>query len=184
MKLPIELIEDILNYIDFDKISKISKTIADRIYGLNNKFYDFDDEDILHDAIRNGDLNIIKMLNYKNSKYFNNWTIEYAVLHDMLDIVIWLHTNRKDCCTKESVTNAAYIGSIAILEWLNLNVSEGWTPEAMDYASEQGHLDVVKWLHTNRREGCTQNALQLAFDNDNIDIMEFLYRNYSFNQSV
>ena len=59
MKLPIELIENIFNYLDFDKIAKLSNNLANRLCELSG--YDFDNPYILDEHIEYGNLYIIKM---------------------------------------------------------------------------------------------------------------------------
>jgi hypothetical protein len=88
-----------------------------------SKIYD-PDKHTWHWAVQNGHLEVIKWLHENRKEGCTAWIMEYAVRNGHLDIVRWMYENRREGCT---------------IWW------------AMDRAAENGHLDVVKWLHENRR---------------------------------
>jgi ankyrin repeat protein len=63
---------------------------------------------------------------------------------------------------------------LEIVEWLHKNRKEGCTTWAMDWAARNGHLEVVEFLHKNRNEGCTHYAMEWAAMNGNLEVVEYL----------
>ncbi|KAG2806418.1 hypothetical protein PC116_g21880 [Phytophthora cactorum] len=53
---------------------------------------------------------------------------------------------------------AAANGYLDVVEFLHQNRKEGCTPAAMDDAARNGHFEVVKFLYKNRSEYCTAMA--------------------------
>ena len=51
--------------------------------------------------------------------------------------------------TINAMNFAAKNGHLEVVEWLHLNRKEGCTVYAMDQAAENGHLEVVRWLQNN-----------------------------------
>ena len=85
-------------------------------------------------------------------------TMDLAATNGYLEIVKWLHANKKEGCTTDAMDWAADNNHLEIVKWLHLNRHEGCTTYAMDYAAANNHLEMVKWLHENRKEGCTTTA--------------------------
>ncbi len=79
--------------------------------------------------------------------------------------------------TKDAMNWVAERDHLDVVKWLHQNRKEGCTTNAMDLAANNGHLDVVKWLHRNRREGCTKAAMTGAAGNGHLEIVEWLHRN-------
>lgn len=90
-------------------------------------------------------------------------------------MIKWLHANRREGCTTESMDSAALNGRLDIVKWLHEHRSEGCTVYAMSSAARHGHLEVVKWLHKNRAEGCTKNAMKVAAANGHLNVVQFLH---------
>jgi hypothetical protein len=64
-----------------------------------------------------------------------------------------------------------------IVEWLHFNRKEGCSKYAMDLAAENGHFEIVKWLHENRKEGCTYDtydAMEYAAFYGHLEVVEYL----------
>ena len=76
--------------------------------------------------------------------------------------------------TKNAMNFAAKNGHLNVVIWLHENRKEGCTTLAMDFASRSGHYEVVEWLHFNRQEGCTERALNWAVENEHFKIVKFL----------
>lgn len=89
-------------------------------------------------AARNGHVHIARAF----AKRFTGQAMVLAAAQGHLEMVIFLHHNRK----------------------------EGTTTDCMDVAATYGHLDVVRWLHFNRAEGCTTRALDGAARNGHLKV--------------
>ena len=75
---------------------------------------------------------------------------------------------------------AAANGHLEVVKWLHENRKEGCTTKAMDEAVAYGHLEVIKWLHENRSEGCTAEAINIATRNCHLELIDWLAENYKF----
>jgi len=51
--------------------------------------------------------------------------------------------------TTRAMDDAAENGHLEIVKWLHENRKEGCTDYAMDLAARRGHLEIVKWLEQN-----------------------------------
>lgn len=72
--------------------------------------------------------------------------------------------------TEQAMVLAAAQGHLEMVTYLHENRKEGTTVEAMDMAATNGHLEVVRWLHVNRKEGCTTRAMDGAARNSHIHV--------------
>ena len=115
-------------------------------------------------------LNIFFHLTY--TKHMN-----LAASNGHLEVVKWLHENRKEGCTYWAMDYAASNGHLEIVKWLHYNRTEGCSVNAMNYAATYGHLEIVKWLHENREEGCTTWAMDWASCNGHSEIVKWLKDN-------
>lgn len=161
MKLPNEILEKIFIHLEIEVIIGLGASfdfIAKKKYENEVKFLEHDDVPFL----------------------WNNVWMD-AVEHGRLDVVKWLHKNKKEmndksvyecdceCDVKNSslIDFAAGYGQLEIIEWfLKNNKSMKWTPCAMVNAIHGGHFEMVKWLHMNRHKtpyNCNTNcALEIA----------------------
>src|SRR3990167_3699033 len=96
---------------------------------------------------------------------FRKNVMGWAAKNGHLDVVVWLHLNRNEGCSKCAMDWAAMNGHLDVVKWLHENRTEGCSEGAMDWAAENGHLNVVKWLHENRTEGCSEDAMNWAARN-------------------
>src|SRR3989344_4330254 len=165
-RLPSDIIEYITSYLD--NKDYISCLLSSRIFNLkdlnkvtvhNYLYRKYKNEDI-DDLSRLGDLKGVQFLTSIGS--YTCDAINYAVANGHLEIVKWLHENRKDI---KSFT----LGTC------------GGVQRAMDRAAERGHLETIKWLHENRNDigtyGCTTYAMNNASANGHLEIVKFLYEN-------
>jgi hypothetical protein len=97
---------------------------------------------------------VVKKL-YKSKIHTWNW----ASKNGNLEIVEWLHENKKEGCTSDTMDLASQNGHLKVVEFLHYNRTEGCTTWVMNYASDYGHLKVVEFLYYNRIEGCTTYAM-------------------------
>ena len=206
MRLPIEIIEQILLYCDFEQIAGLSDYVAHKIYNPVIHTYEW--------AVRNGHTDVIKYL-YKNNKpriYDNLKSDAYllllAVELNRFEIVKWIHENETEirgslvpkiadkaaeyCCidilrylykqrlarfTIRAMKNAAINNYLEVIKWLHKNTNADCDKNVMDRAAEHGHIKVVKWLHKNRTEGCTAAAIDNAAKNGHFKVVKWLYKN-------
>src|SRR6476661_2624364 len=110
---------------------------------------------------------------YVESIHTWNW----AAMNGHLNVIKWLHENKKEGCTTRAMDWAADHGHLEIVKWLHENRKEGCTTGAMDRAATNSHLEVVKWLHENRKEGCTTWAIDCAAVNGHLEIVKWLHEN-------
>jgi len=121
-----------------------------------------------------GNLEIVKWLHENRKANCSVYAMNNAAQNGHLEIVKWLHENRKEGCTKYAMDYAA---NLEIVKWLHYNRKEGCTAYAMDYAAQKGNIEIVKWLHYNRKEGCTRWAINWAASNGHIEVVKWLKEN-------
>ena len=63
-----------------------------------------------------------------------------------LDIIMWLHENRTEGCTKNAIYEAVRNGHLGAVEFLSVNRTEFCIDEAIDIAREWGHTDILQYL--------------------------------------
>ncbi len=145
--VPQELLDIIFMELDFSSIEKSRSLQSDYVKKCTEYI-------TLYKSVENGNLHCLKYLFSKGqcAKYS---LMDMAAENGHLEIVIWLHENRKEGCTIKAMDMAAKNGHLDVVKWLHFNRKEGCTTWAMDFAAKNGHLEVVKWLHENRTEGCT-----------------------------
>ncbi|KAF2074856.1 hypothetical protein CYY_003844 [Polysphondylium violaceum] len=101
---------------------------------------------------------------------------DYTCFKGNYAIVQLLHESGATC-TKNAMDLAAQMGHLEIVEFLHLNRKEGCTTNAMDLAALGGYSQVVHFLHGNRLEGCSTNAIDNAALRGHLDIVQFLVAN-------
>ncbi|OQR87190.1 hypothetical protein ACHHYP_09420 [Achlya hypogyna] len=124
-------------------------------------------------------VDILQALYATSTRYFSRSFMNLSAGYGYLDVVLFLHTHRKNGCTTEAMDLAAANGHLAVVAFLHVHRLEGCTPRAMDLAAAHGHLDVVAFLHTHRREGCTTQAMDLAAANGHLNVVAFLHAHRS-----
>jgi len=115
----------------------------------------------------------LKIPFYSKLSYYH---MNLAASNGHLEVVKWLHENRKEDCTTSAMDWAASDGHLEVVKWLHENRKEGCTTNAMDWAAKNGHLEIVKWLHYNRKEGCTKDAMNWAAYSY-LEIVKWLHEN-------
>lgn len=163
-------------------------------------------------AAQNGHLEVLKWLHdtYKKEyefeieseiKYLNNHNLrrshsyyqieectkdamDMAAINGHLEIVKWLHLNRREGCSNLAMDLSAAFGHLDVVKWLHENRKEGLmtsggmcTKDAMNLAAAEGHLEMIKWLHENRTEGCSTLAMDYAARNGHFEIIKWLHKN-------
>ena len=86
--------------------------------------------------------------------------------------------------TRHAINLAARNGHLEVVTWLHQNRKEGCTTWAMDFAAANGHLEVLKWLYQNRKEGCTEDAMEFAKENGHFEIVKWLCQNIWLKNSI
>ena len=101
-------------------------------------------------SYRDGDIaayyGYLSLIKENTSLTFTKEAMNFAAMNGHLDVVKWLHENRKEGCTINAMDWGAKFGHLDIVIWLHDNRTEGCTTNAMDWAGGYGHLEVVKWL--------------------------------------
>eukprot|EP01132_Coremiostelium_polycephalum_P007567 gene7567-9302_t len=64
-----------------------------------------------------------------------------------IEIVKFLHENRKEGCTYEAMLNAAKIGRVDLVKFHYYNRTEGNVNKSIEMATYQGHFHVVRFLY-------------------------------------
>lgn len=141
MLLPIEIVEEIILYLDLPlvKLIYLSTRLAKE--------------------------------KYKSLKHLNPKTnyVNAAARRGQLDMIKWFHNNDNECFNEYSMNYAAGNGHFNVVKWLHENRTERCFGIALTLAAENGHFEVVKFLYENRKEvrhDCAiKRAMTAAFDN-------------------
>jgi len=145
------------------------------LYRLNIQYYNGYNH--MDWAAYNGHIEVVKWLHENRKESCTTYAMAWAAANGHLEIIKWLHENRKEGCTTYAMNYAASNGHIEIVKWLHENRKEGCTTHAMNWAASEGHLEIVKWLHYNRTEGCTKLAMKYATENNHLEIVKWLQEN-------
>ncbi len=130
-------------------------------------------------AAENGQLDVLMRLHENPSEKCTKNAMDWAAKNGHLDVIKWLHEIRSEGCTVWAMDWAARNGHLHMVKWLHENTTEGCTTCAMDWAAINGHLDVVMWLHENRSEGCTVDAMDWSARNGHLHVVMWLHENTS-----
>lgn len=122
----------------------------------------------------NGHLDIIKWLHENRKEGCVVEAMNGATINGHFEVVKWIYENRKEECTMDY---AAKYGYFEVLKWLHFNTADGCTEAAMDWAARNGCLETVKWLYENRTEGYSANAMIWAEEKRHLDIVRWLSLN-------
>jgi hypothetical protein len=71
---------------------------------------------------------------------------------------------------------AADNGNLEVVKFLHRNRKEGYTFMEMNLAARNGHLDMVKWFYINRKEKSIYWAMDLAAGKGQLEIVEYFKR--------
>jgi len=125
-------------------------------------------------ACKKGYLDVVKFLHKNRKEGCTTIAMDQAALQGHLDVVKFLHKNRKEGCTINAMSWAANSGHLDVVKFLHENRKEGCSTWAMDWAAGQGHIEVVQWLHENRKEGYTIRAMFWAAFNGHLEMVKWL----------
>jgi hypothetical protein len=126
-------------------------------------------------AIRVGHLGVVKILDRRKKPSFDDWyralfcvgplpddwtpyAMDVAALNGHLEVVQWLHENRKEGCTKIAMDGAAMCGHLEVVKYLHENGKVGCNEVTMVKVAECGRFEVLKWLYENLNEECRGNT--------------------------
>ncbi|KAJ3105616.1 hypothetical protein HDU97_007823 [Phlyctochytrium planicorne] len=129
----------------------------------------------LHEAAKNGHLDIVKLLvGFGYRSWFT--ATDDAAGNGHLEVLEFLHEHKlaDESYTKEAMDRAARGGYLEVVKWLHANREEGCTQDAVDWAAGNGHIEVMKWLRQNRTEGFSLKAFTLASRNCRFKIVKEL----------
>ena len=146
------IIQRIALYVKEASIVKLMFYISEYRDLINTSDYHYD-ELVLNYSKKNWHTDNLRMIKSLYRLKISNYTCYYhmdsAASNGHLEIIIWLHENRKADCSPRAMDNAAAQGHIKIVKWLHENRKEGCTTNAMDWAASNGHIEIVKWLKEN-----------------------------------
>uniref|UniRef100_A0AAV1T869 Ankyrin repeat-containing domain n=1 Tax=Peronospora matthiolae TaxID=2874970 RepID=A0AAV1T869_9STRA len=143
-----------------------------------NAFLDVSSQWTLMRAALAGHLHLVQRLSRRHPTAFDcccQEAMDSAAEFGHLDVVQWLHANRREGCTTDAMDMAACNGHLEIVQWLHEHRHEGCTSNAIDFAAQHGHVKVIKWLHSNRTEGATHYAIDNAATSGHLDVIQWLY---------
>lgn len=124
-------------------------------------------------------IEVVRWLHENRREGCTTNAMDYAAANGHLEILQWLHAHRSEGCTARAMDYAARSGHLRVVKWLHENTTAGCTVRAMDDAAAEGHLNVFKWLRENRNEGCSVNAMESAARCGRLDIVKWLHYNSS-----
>ena len=145
MKLPTELVLEILDYLPLDKY--LGSICVPTCKGNPWTW-----------AIKHHNLQLIKWLHRRDYGGCIKYTMNYAAQQGCLKIVEYLHHHRTEGCTTDAMDYAASNGHIHILEFLKDNRSEGCSYNAFLFAIQNNQMDSVKWLVEHKSSDCLIKA--------------------------
>ena len=129
----------------------------------------------MDDAARHGHIDVVKWLHGNRREGFTTYAMDGAATNGHLDIVKWLHENRIEGCTTYAMDNAASDGKFEVARWLRDNRNEGCTTWAMDRAAMEGRTGSIRWMHENRiGPGFTQFAINWANSRKDVEMYDLL----------
>lgn len=174
-KLPVELQEEIMKLTDFETCVKNDyDRLALKMYNPKIHTWDW--------ACKNGDIKFVKWLHKKNICYekltkknkpkTNYDSMNIAVEHGYLEIVVFLHEIVKAKCTNETMDLAAANGHLDIVRYLYENIKGVDISSAICKAAYNGHLPIVEYLYVDDFGECASIA---AVEKGHIEIIKFIH---------
>jgi hypothetical protein len=130
-------------------------------------------------ASANGHLEVVKWLHENRREGCTVGAMNGAASRGRPEVVKWLYANRSEGCTEAAMDGAAAFGDLETVKWLHAKPNVGCTTAVMDGAARRGFLDVLKWLHANPKAGCTTDATDGAARGGHLETLEWLHGNTS-----
>jgi hypothetical protein len=180
MKLPIELADNVLEFLSFEVILQISPVKAQVKFNNNkhgwhtishtpsklvipklkflitNKVKGYTRKTIDYLVIKN-ELEAIKLMHEKYE--FNENILDLAAERGHLDMVKYLFENKYKCSTA-AIDNASYNGHFKVVEYL-VERNQKYTNDAIDGAMIKNRVEIVEYL-SKRENKCTKWAVEYA----------------------
>ncbi|KAL2919375.1 hypothetical protein HK105_201019 [Polyrhizophydium stewartii] len=105
---------------------------------------------------------------------------EAAAAFGHLNVIQFLHAHapRGQKWNTSVMANAAASGSLNIVIWLHKNRKEVFAPTVFEAAASNGHIHVIEWLSKNTKADCTQEAINSAASKGHLEILKFLVKRY------
>eukprot|EP01132_Coremiostelium_polycephalum_P003345 gene3345-4194_t len=183
------LVDKILNdppvpfnsYILADFLSKNTDTyvfffVFERYTYLFNTFHKYNGRKSMVDqACIAGNLEIIQFLcKHKRYSKCTKLAMDNAAQHNHLEVVKYLHYNRKEGCTTDAMDKTS---SLEIIKFLHYNRLEGCTTKCLENAVIRNDFETVQFLLENNIGRVGVNLLSAAMFNDRKDMAIHLYNN-------
>ncbi|EFA75591.1 hypothetical protein PPL_11096 [Heterostelium album PN500] len=132
-------------------------------------------ETLLDSASYSGNFHLIKWLHLNGSTSINVCSIlamDYAALHS-LEQVVWFQQNRTEGCSYQAMEFAIKNNHLDIVKWLHTNKKETCFPMALlnsiysllinDIRITNSHLDLFQYLYDNQLYGAMQGARYIDY---------------------
>ena len=122
-----------------------------------------------------GYLAVVQCL-YSCRDHETTWAMECAAMNGHLEVVQWLHENRKEKCTSVATDMAAMTGRLEVVKWLQANCTEGCTANTVDEAIMNGHVHIVQWLRDSLGHvTCSREVKRVAAARGHVNMVGWLH---------
>ncbi|ETV95418.1 hypothetical protein H310_11292 [Aphanomyces invadans] len=104
--------------------------------------------------------------------------MDVAAKHGHLDIIQWLHANRKEGCTSAAMDHAARNGHVDVCDWLHHTGLATFSSHQLDVMKEvvmKGDLRIVEWLHRHRTRQWPRGLMDDIAAGGNVRMMAFFH---------
>lgn len=132
------------------------------------------DPEVTSLAVENGHLEVLKWLHAEKKLVSERIHPRLAASHGHLEVLQWLHEHGYKC-KSDAVDSAVSQGHLHAIQWLHSNGIRG-AGRAMDDAASANRIDIVQWLHNNGY-GCTKGAMDAAASHGSLDLVIWLHAN-------
>jgi ankyrin repeat protein len=202
MRLPNELWEKVICFLELEKILEISKYCARAVY--NPQIHTFKEtilarkltvlEFLYEMHLLSSENTVLNSKDVETHESTANTTtistntpqrinpdgpnlLELSCEVGDIDILRFV-TKNFDYSSNESIDIASAHGYFDVVVYLHENGGNA-TAAALDMACFHGNFEIVQFLHENRSEGCTTLAMDYASERGNLDIVQFLHTHRS-----
>ncbi|GLE08995.1 hypothetical protein PINS_up020470 [Pythium insidiosum] len=106
---------------------------------------------------------------------FTRQDVEAAAAHGRLDIIEWLHSNKKtDLSETDAINKAAAAGHLNVVKFIAGPCWADYTANAITLAAANGHLEVVRFLHEDSGLRDADTMFQAVLGS-HIDVVRYLW---------
>ena len=114
MELPIEIVEQILQNLQFEQVIGFSNYVTKKFYNPEIHTWNW--------AAENGYLEVVKWLHVNHQKDCTYHAMDNAIINKHIKVAEWLHENRTEGCNKWFIANAIRGSTVECMRWIHKNV--------------------------------------------------------------